>query len=558
MNRLMKIRTRSSEEDWVKWNIIENSRRSKRMKGYLFFLVAVLLCVSVTLFAYDGDDTDALADYDIISNDVFYKVLSNNPNTAEVVRPAYNEGSYYILSSVYWQGTSYTVTRIGDYAFENIRQLTYINIPNSVTEIGNYAFYNCNNLTMVILPDSVTSIGAYAFEGCSSLTSITIPNSVTSIGTGAFSNCYGLTSVTMSNSVTVIGTGAFFGCWELSSITIPDSVISIGAGAFVECVSLTSITIPDSVTSIGAGAFTFCDGLTSIYLSNSIASIDSETFYYCASLASITIPDSVTSIGANAFEGCSSLTSITIPNSVTSIGANAFEGCSSLTSITIPNSVTTIGNYAFYGCSSLLVVAIPEKNKITNIGLDDKKIVWYAPSFKMTDVRFGVNAIIDEDDVVTLTYAGDWTDPISFTSYSVSINSGTFTWPGGKEVKVFIVLRDAVIFINTVGNGSVSYSLDGIVYKEYDSLSDGILMEKGKDIHIKATPSPGNRFSEWSGFVPFSDKTKDTITVSVNSDISLTAEFTQDTSGFDISKFKFMVMTNIAVIILWAFEMLRG
>ena len=36
---------------------------------------------------------------------------------------------------------------------------------------------------------SVTSIGNSAFEYCSSLTSVTIPNSMTSIGENAFSGC---------------------------------------------------------------------------------------------------------------------------------------------------------------------------------------------------------------------------------------------------------------------------------------------------------------------------------------------------------------------------------
>ena len=76
-------------------------------------------------------------------------------------------------------------------------QVTYGDNTYSVTSIGDFAFDQCSALTSVTISDSVTSIGNYAFRDCSALTSVTIGNSVTSIGGGAFSGCSGLTSVTI-------------------------------------------------------------------------------------------------------------------------------------------------------------------------------------------------------------------------------------------------------------------------------------------------------------------------------------------------------------------------
>ena len=78
----------------------------------------------------------------------------------------------------------------------------------SVTSIGDYAFNSCSNLQSVTIPNSVTSIGNSAFEYCSSLQSVTIPNSVTSIGNNAFQFCYDLQSVTI-NGNPKIGGSAF-------------------------------------------------------------------------------------------------------------------------------------------------------------------------------------------------------------------------------------------------------------------------------------------------------------------------------------------------------------
>ena len=269
----------------------------------------------------------------------------------------------------------------------NYKGLTIANIPvsvtyngttYSVTSIGEGAFCYCSSLTSVTIPNSVTSIEYSAFCYCYSLTSVTIPNSVTSIRMSAF---YGVNNIIYSGTATGSPWGAkcvngyvdgylvysdatkttLLGCSAAATgeIVIPNSVTSIGNYAFNGCSSLTSVTIPNSVTSIGNSAFSGCSGLTSVTIPNSVTSIGERAFYGCSSLTSVTIPNSVTSIGDEAFRNCSGLTSVTIPSSVTSIGYRAFWDCSNLTSVEIPNSVTSIGDEAFSGCSSLTSVDAP-------------------------------------------------------------------------------------------------------------------------------------------------------------------------------------------------------
>ena len=362
--------------------------------------------------------------YDFNVDGIYYNINGNNA-TVTYYFNSYS-GDITIPETVTYNGTTYTVTSIGNSAFEGCTGLTNIDIPNSVTAIGSYAFEGCTGLTSVNIPNSVTAIdygtfrdcsgltnidipnsvtaiGSSAFEGCTGLTSIVIPNSVTSIGSYAFEGNTGLTSVNIPNSVTAIDNGTFEGCTGLTSIVIPNSVTSIGGWAFSGCSGLTSVTIGNSVTTIGWDAFRGCSGLTSVTIGNSVTSIDGWAFSGCSGLTSLDIPNSVTTIGQNAFSSCSGLMSVTIGNSVTSIGANAFEYCIGLTSVNIfdvdawckitfsssesnplyyanhlyingeeitdlviPNSVTEIGDYAFCGCSGLTSVTIP--NSVTSIG----------------------------------------------------------------------------------------------------------------------------------------------------------------------------------------------
>ena len=200
-----------------------------------------------------------------VDNGINYNITSSTvPYTVEVIAnsPLYS-GSVSIPNNVSYNSNSYSVTKIGNNAFESCYGLTSVTIPNSVTSIGHSAFRS-SGLTIITIENSVTSIGDYAFYACTGLTSITIPNLITSIGIGTFTGCSGLTSITIPDSVTSIGGQAFNSCSGLTSVTIGNSVSSIGSNTFANCIGLTSVTIPNSVTSIGIGGFLSCTGLTSV------------------------------------------------------------------------------------------------------------------------------------------------------------------------------------------------------------------------------------------------------------------------------------------------------
>ena len=331
------------------------------MKRTFFILTA--------FFALLSSSIPSLA-YDCKVDGIYYDITPTN-RTASVTGGSYS-GDVIIPETIAYDGTTYSVTSIGDNAFLRCSGLTSVTIPNSVTSIGDGAFALCSGLTFVSIPNSVTSIGNDTFYYCSGLISVTIPNSITSIGDLAFYRCSGLTSVTIPNSVTSIGDSAFAGCSGLTSVTIPNSVTSIGYSVFGGCTGLTTMTIPNSVTSIGKYAFRSCSGLTSVTIPNSVTSIGYEAFRGCSGLTSVTfdknngIYDSRDNCNAiietstnKLIAGCKNTT---IPNSVTTIGTSAFSDCSGLTSVTIPNSVTSIGYGAFGGCSGLTSVTVDKNN----------------------------------------------------------------------------------------------------------------------------------------------------------------------------------------------------
>jgi hypothetical protein len=171
---------------------------------------------------YDG--TEDTFTYTYAGKTLTYKITDKANKYVQVIEGSNaaignsGNGEVTIPSSMTIGGNTYTVTGIGDLAFNKCSGLTAIHLPESVTSIGNSAFASCSSLTSINIPDGVTSIGMGLFEKCSQLTSVEIPNSVTKIEMGAFRLC-GLTAITIPSSVTSIEMIAFMGCSDLTSVT---------------------------------------------------------------------------------------------------------------------------------------------------------------------------------------------------------------------------------------------------------------------------------------------------------------------------------------------------
>ena len=398
-----------------------------RKTKHFLLMTATLLCsmgASAHDFAKNGIFYKAPRQIDLA--DLTVMVTYFDPDNDSGYSTFKNEyrGRVVIPSTVTYEGMTFRVTRIDDYAFCECDALTSVVIPSTIVSIGESAFEGCKKLKSVALSEGLESIGYAAFRDCVSLTSIKIPNSVTEFKGSwgynrTFEGCTNLTSVTLPRGITGIGRDrkTFEGCskqlkingmfyyegigQQVHNVTpiAPKPVSDFEFKVTANGVVLTkynnknktgSLVLPEDYNGkkydIGAGVFSGSSGLTSITLPEGVTRIENLAFFGCnglkqatincvhvgdwfrgnTSIKEIVLGEGVTSIGNNAFSGCSSLTSINIPNSVTSIGAGAFSGCSSLTSIILPKSLKSIGSNAFYECSSLTSVAIPKS--VTSIG----------------------------------------------------------------------------------------------------------------------------------------------------------------------------------------------
>ena len=159
-----------------------------KLHSVLIALAAIFYLAPADAYAYDmlvgGIYYDKNDDGTTVT--VTYKYFDDSCAPEYTVSSPY-AGTVTIPSSVTSRGKKYTVTAIGDHAFECCSRLKAVVIPETVTSIGNCAFLG-TGITRLKLPSSLTSIGRCAFMSCQRLVSINIPDNLEYIGSYAFAS----------------------------------------------------------------------------------------------------------------------------------------------------------------------------------------------------------------------------------------------------------------------------------------------------------------------------------------------------------------------------------
>lgn len=339
------------------------------------FTLMMLIAVAVIARA-------AKSNPDFVVNDVAYKIITGSTNCQvwHLSSGTYT-GDIVIPSTVSNGGTTYTVTTIGEAAFEE-SGITSITIPETVTTIDEDAFRKCDKLTTFTVGKNITTLGrdgnvGYVFERCTALTAITVeagnanytdidgvlfskdkktmyaypggkagtdyttPDGVETIAVKAFTYVNNLTNVVIGSSVKTIKAPLFRSCDNLQTATVNggEEIKFSGSGEFVQsCSNFKKLTIGTNVT-----AENILNIISTNYSGYEIVISDDNK--------NVTTDDGflfdkskTTLLTALSYTG----TSYTTPAGITTIADGAFSRCETLTSLTLGNDVTTIESGSLY------------------------------------------------------------------------------------------------------------------------------------------------------------------------------------------------------------------
>ena len=270
------------------------------MKKYVWATIfVIMILLSVEGFA-DNEHTSGLYTYSIKGNGTI--IITDYDWES-------SDGDVYIPTMI----DGYTVTSIGDSAFDDGEKEVIVTIPNSVTMICEKAFAN-TGITFINIPASVQSIGVGFVIDCPNLRQISVDPSNNTFASvdGALYHKATKTLVaypcmchaTIPEGIISVGNFAFYGCELYGSLNsiLPVTIETIGDYAFARTSirafsndNKINIIVPKQITFIGAYAF---DGAT-IFPVEKIGEVRNDSVHYYAKVYVLENED--TTIGEGAF-----------------------------------------------------------------------------------------------------------------------------------------------------------------------------------------------------------------------------------------------------------------
>ena len=213
------------------------------------------------------------------TTDMTFTVTDSENNTVKVGRMTgdwnntavsedINAESISIPATITHDGVEYTVTSIGDYAFNNRQKfLKSISLPNTITSIGNYAFFS--SLTTLEIPVNVEDLSPHSLSNCRELSSLTVAEG--NMHYEAPDGCNAV--IEKATNKIILGTKA--------TKFIPAKATEIGERAFYN-IQYLDVVIPTTVRKIGNQAFAQCFNsvITANYLAEELSEIDVDAYAF--------------------------------------------------------------------------------------------------------------------------------------------------------------------------------------------------------------------------------------------------------------------------------------
>lgn len=115
-------------------------------------------------------------------------------------------------------------------------------LHKNTRSISSYAFQGCEKLERISKNnDEPISIYDAAFQDCKNLKYIDFENKIDFIGPGAFTNCTALKKFTIGEGVKSIGSSVFLGCNSLKKLVVKAKDLELGHKIFESCSQMISV-----------------------------------------------------------------------------------------------------------------------------------------------------------------------------------------------------------------------------------------------------------------------------------------------------------------------------